>query len=251
MTDVPVGCRWPPAWGRNWGGRRRTSPGRSATSASWRRSPRLLVALAQRTPLLPGADFGAFLDLDDTIRETHGYAKQGVGYGYSKVKGLNALLAVVSTARAAPLIVATRLRKGSVHSCRGAPRMIADALTTARKAGATGAVTVRADSAFYNRDVVAAASAAGRPSRSPPGWTPRSPVKTSTQLSSGRSRTDLTAAKVYRFDGYSRDGVDLDGKPDLVPHPGRAAPIRVGARRPGGCAGLSAPGGPCRCRRAH
>ena len=55
---------------------------------------RLLIALAGRTPLLAGADSGAFLDLDDTIRETHGYAKQGVGYGYSKVKGLNALLAV-------------------------------------------------------------------------------------------------------------------------------------------------------------
>ena len=27
------------------------------------------------------------------MRETHGYAKQGVGYGYNKVKGLNALLA--------------------------------------------------------------------------------------------------------------------------------------------------------------
>lgn len=122
---------------------------------------RLLVALAGQTPLLAGADSGAFLDLDDTIRETHGYAKQGVGYGYSKVKGLNALLAVLSTARAAPVIVATRLRKGAVHSFRGAPRMIADALVTARKAGVTGTVTVRADSAYYNRDVVAAAVRGG------------------------------------------------------------------------------------------
>ena len=35
-------------------------------------------------------------------------------------------------------------------------------------------MTVRADSAYYNRDVVAAAAAAGRASRSPRGWTPRS-----------------------------------------------------------------------------
>ena len=35
--------------------------------------------------------------IDDTIRRTHGYAKQGAGYGYGKVKGLNALLGVVST----------------------------------------------------------------------------------------------------------------------------------------------------------
>jgi hypothetical protein len=122
---------------------------------------RLLIALAGQTPLLAGADSGAFLDLDDTIRETHGYAKQGVGYGYSKVKGLNALLAVVSTPRGAPVIAATRLRKGSVNSARGAPRMIADALVTARKAGVTATVTVRADSAYYNRDVVAAAIRGG------------------------------------------------------------------------------------------
>ena len=29
----------------------------------------------------------AYLDVDDTVRATYGYAKQGVGYGYSGVKG--------------------------------------------------------------------------------------------------------------------------------------------------------------------
>ena len=38
-----------------------------------------------------------YLDIDDTVRSTYGYAKQGAGYGYSGVKGLNALLATVST----------------------------------------------------------------------------------------------------------------------------------------------------------
>ena len=79
-----------------------------------------LVALAAATPLLPGAEQVTFLDLDDTIRQTHGYAKQGVGYGYNKVKGLNALLATVSTPLAAPVIAASRLRKGAVNSARGA-----------------------------------------------------------------------------------------------------------------------------------
>ena len=73
---------------------------------------RLLVALSARTPLLAGADRVAYLDLDDTMRETHGCAKQGAGYGYSKVKGLNALLAVVSSPLAAPVIAASRLRRG-------------------------------------------------------------------------------------------------------------------------------------------
>jgi hypothetical protein len=46
-----------------------------------------LTALAATAPLLPGADQVTYVDLDDTMRETHGYAKQGVGYGYNKVKG--------------------------------------------------------------------------------------------------------------------------------------------------------------------
>jgi hypothetical protein len=45
------------------------------------------------------------------------------------VKGLNALLATVSTPLAAPVIAACRLRKGSTNSARGAARLVADALT--------------------------------------------------------------------------------------------------------------------------
>src|SRR3954452_15061731 len=122
---------------------------------------RLLIALSKQAPLLAGADQVAYLDIDDTMRETHGYAKQGVGYGYSKVKGLNALLAIVSTPIAAPVIAGTRVRKGSTNSARGAARLVTDALVAARRAGATGLVTVRADSAYYGHDIVAAARRAG------------------------------------------------------------------------------------------
>src|SRR3954451_6910439 len=122
---------------------------------------RLLIALGKQAPLLAGGDQVAYLDIDDTMRETHGYAKQGAGYGYSKVKGLNALLAIVSTPVAAPVIAGTRLRKGSTNSARGAARLVTDALVTARRAGATGIVTVRADSAYYGHDVVAAARRSG------------------------------------------------------------------------------------------
>ena len=38
-----------------------------------------LANLAAATPLLGGADQVCFVDIDDTIRATHGYAKQGVG----------------------------------------------------------------------------------------------------------------------------------------------------------------------------
>jgi len=126
---------------------------------------KFLARLVQATPLLPGAAM-TFVDVDDTMRETHGYQKEGVGYGYSGVKGLNALIATVSTPLAAPVIAATRLRKGPTNSARGAARLVADALVTARSAGAgrasgspdgTGLVLLRADSAFYGHDTVAAA----------------------------------------------------------------------------------------------
>jgi hypothetical protein len=120
-----------------------------------------LAGLAAHTPLLPGAGQVAYLDIDDTIGHTYGYAKQGAGFGYSGVKGLNALIATVSTPLAAPVITGTRLRKGSTNSARGAARLVADALTTARAAGATGLVITRADSAFYTHDVIAAIGRGG------------------------------------------------------------------------------------------
>jgi hypothetical protein len=122
---------------------------------------RVLTRLAARSPLLGGASTVAFVDVDDTVKQTYGYAKQGTGYGYSGVKGLNALLATVSTPTNAPVIVATRLRKGSANSARGAARLVGDAVRTARKAGATGLLIVRADSAYYSHAVVAAARQAG------------------------------------------------------------------------------------------
>jgi hypothetical protein len=122
---------------------------------------RVLAALAASTPVLAGVGQVAWVDVDDTIKAMHGYAQQGVAYGYSKVKGLNAQLAVLSTPISAPVVAGVRLRKGNVASAHGAPRLIADAVATARRCGAGQLVTVRADSAYYQRSVVAAARAAG------------------------------------------------------------------------------------------
>jgi len=117
---------------------------------------RLLIGLAARAPLLPAAAELAYVDVDDTIRQTYGYAKQGAGRGYTGVKGLNALIAAVSTPSGRPVIAAARLRKGSTNSVKGAHRLIADALVTATAAGATGVRVLRADSAFYGHDIIAA-----------------------------------------------------------------------------------------------
>jgi hypothetical protein len=121
----------------------------------------LLARLTAATPILTDISTVAFVDIDDTVRQTFGYAKQGAGRGYSGVKGLNALLATVSTPLSAPVIAATRLRKGATNSVRGAGKLLADALATAARAGATGLVTVRADSAFYSYPIIAAARSAG------------------------------------------------------------------------------------------
>ena len=113
-----------------------------------------LTAVAPR--LLAGTQAMAFIDVDDTIAQVHGYAKQGAAYGYSKVKGLNAQVAALSSPTCAPVIAAARLRKGNTISGHGAPRLIGDAVSAARAAGVSGQVMVRADSGYYRRDVIAA-----------------------------------------------------------------------------------------------
>ena len=117
---------------------------------------RFLAGVARHSPIVATNAPVTYLDIDDTVRATYGHAKQGAGYGYSGVKGLNAQLATVSTASSAPVIVATRMRKGSANSARGAARLVADAIKTTRSCGVTGLLVLRGDSAYYTRDVIAA-----------------------------------------------------------------------------------------------
>lgn len=113
----------------------------------------LLAGLTARVPgMVAGADSVdgfACIDLDDTIREVHGYAKQAAAHGYTGVRGLNIQLATISTPLAAPVIARARLRKGSTASAKGAGRLLAQAITTARAAGVRGRILCRADSAYY------------------------------------------------------------------------------------------------------
>ena len=122
---------------------------------------RLLAGLTQRVPgLIAGAENTegvAFIDIDDTVREVHGYAKQGSAYGYTGVRGLNVQVAAISTPLAAPVIAQARLRRGNVASATGAARMLAQTITTARAAGVRGQIMGRADSAFYGHAFVGTA----------------------------------------------------------------------------------------------
>lgn len=132
---------------------------------------RFLIALAGRTPLLAGAGDRSGLvcvDVDDSIIEVHGHAKQGASFGYTRVRGLNMLLATASTTGpsggSAPVVVAQRLRKGSCGSPRGAKRLVADTLKTVNSLlpdTATRPVLLRADSAFYGSPTIGTAVRAG------------------------------------------------------------------------------------------
>ena len=131
---------------------------------------RFLTNLADQAPtLVPAPTAGekdngyVFVDVDDTIIEVHGHQKHGAGFGYSGIRGLNALLATATTPESAPVVVAQRLRKGSCGSARGAGRLIADAITTIRRLPGLQhqKLLVRADSAFYGSPSIHAALTAG------------------------------------------------------------------------------------------
>ncbi|RFA17628.1 IS1380 family transposase, partial [Subtercola boreus] len=78
-------------------------------------------------------------------------------------RGINALLATVSTETSAPVIIAQRLRRGATGSPKGAARIVADALKTVTRLPGerTTPVLLRADSAYYGLPTVNAAIKAG------------------------------------------------------------------------------------------
>jgi hypothetical protein len=133
----------------------------------------LLGELARRSPLLPGRDTLAFVDIDAMQRRVYGRRKQGAAFGHTKiggksllVRGLSALAATICTPLAAPVIAAVRLRGGNANSARGAAGFAAEAIRTARDTGCSGLVIVRADSAYYSAAFCGAVRRAGAGSRS-------------------------------------------------------------------------------------
>jgi hypothetical protein len=93
------------------------------------------------------------IDLDSTICETYGLKKEGgVHHGYTKVRGYHPLLAV---AAGTGDILMARLREGRANTTRGAAHFLTETIGRVRYAGASGELTMRADSGFYTHDVVA------------------------------------------------------------------------------------------------
>jgi hypothetical protein len=117
--------------------------------------------LCERVDPLPGAAERLLVDIDSLLRPVYGHAKQGASYGHTKIagkqvlrKGLSPLATTLSTASAAPVIAGMRLRAGRANSAKGAARMVAQAIGTARTISADATILVRGDSAFGSRAVV-------------------------------------------------------------------------------------------------
>jgi hypothetical protein len=95
------------------------------------------------------------IDLDSTIVEVHGRDKQGAAFGYTKVRGYHPQLA---TCAQTGQVLMSRLRGGSAGAARGAASFLTETISRVRNAGASGQLTVRADSAFYSKAFLSTAA---------------------------------------------------------------------------------------------
>ena len=124
-------------------------------------SRRFTANLIGHAGLVPLAEPIVYLDVDSKVKQVYGPAKQGASFGYTHVRALHFQVVAVSTPASRPVIVATRLRKGSAGSGKGAASLIAEAIRAVREAGITQAIVVRADSAFFSAKVIKAIRAGG------------------------------------------------------------------------------------------
>ena len=114
---------------------------------------RELLARAWKAGARPG-DAPFTIDLDSTICETYGLAKEGARHhGYTGARGYHPLLAV---AAGTGDVLMARLREGRANTTRGAAHFLRETVGRVRYGGAGGQLTLRADSGFYTHSVVSA-----------------------------------------------------------------------------------------------
>ena len=110
------------------------------------RVSRELLARAWAAGAGPG-DAPLTIDLDSTICETYGLAKEGArDHGYTGQRGYHPLLAI---AAGTGDVLMSRLREGRANTARGAAHFLRETVGRVRYGGARGQLTVRADSGFY------------------------------------------------------------------------------------------------------
>jgi Transposase DDE domain group 1 len=92
------------------------------------------------------------VDVDSTICEVAGKAKQGAAFGYTRVLGYHPILA---TRAGTGEVLHARMRTGSANTARGARRFIEELVARVRRAGAGGEIVLRVDSGFWSKDTIA------------------------------------------------------------------------------------------------
>jgi hypothetical protein len=98
------------------------------------------------------------VDVDSFVGEVHGYDKQGASFGYTGRRGYHPILA---TRAGTGEVLHIRCRKGSANTARGALRFVEELIPRVRRAGATGPKLLRADSGFWNKQVMVRLQQAG------------------------------------------------------------------------------------------
>jgi hypothetical protein len=116
------------------------------------RAAETLLARAWAAGAGPG-DAPMTMDLDSTVCEVHGHHKGGAAYGYTRQLGYHPLLA---TRADTGEVLHARQRTGRAASGRGAERFVNEVAGRLRRAGASGQLTLRADSGFWSAKVLAA-----------------------------------------------------------------------------------------------
>jgi hypothetical protein len=91
------------------------------------------------------------IDLDSTVCEVHGYHKQGAAYGYTRKLGYHRLLA---TRADTGEVLHARQRTGRANTARGTARFVDELAAWVHRAGATGELTMRADSGFWSAKTI-------------------------------------------------------------------------------------------------
>ena len=180
---------------------------------------RELLARAWQAGAGPG-DGPFTIDLDSTICETYGLAKEGARHhGYTGKRGYHPLLAI---AAGTGDVLMSRLREGRANTARGAAHFLREAVGRVRYGGASGQLTVRADSGFYTHAVVAVCR------RGCPLLHHRSPAQKPAPANRGDTRGGLEAHRPYWMDGAADVAettcTPFQSEPD-------AAPVRLIVRR--------------------
>ena len=121
------------------------APARPGQPGAARRGP-------GRRARVPATDRSRSTSTRPSARPTASQKEGALHHGYTDVRGYHPLLAV---AAGTGDVLMARLREGRANTGRGAGHFLRETIGRVRDAGATGQLTMRADSGFYAHAVVA------------------------------------------------------------------------------------------------